>query len=66
MRLFFRYVDDIIKTVNGGPKKLLQAANGIHPHLQFTVEPTNSAGYLDFLDLEINIDKDMRMSCGWY
>ena len=55
-----------MRTVEVDAEKVLQAANRIHPHLQFTNETPNSSGYLAFLDLEVNVDKDRRVSCGWY
>ena len=51
MKLFLRYVDDIVRTVRGEPTCLLDAANSLHPNLQFTLEKTNSEGNLPFLDL---------------
>ena len=55
LKLFLRYVDDIVKTVRGEPSCLLDDANSLHPNLQFTLEETNSEGNLPFLDLNINV-----------
>ena len=49
VKLFLRYVDDIVRTVS----YVLDAANSLHPNLQFTLEETNSEGNLPFLDLNI-------------
>ena len=63
---FPTYMDDIVTTVKGVPEKVLQSANRINPHLQITIEAPNSPGDLAFLDFEININRERRMSCGWY
>ena len=55
MKLFFRYVDDIVRTVKGVPCCGLDAASTVHPNLHFTLEITNSKGNLPFLDLNINV-----------
>ena len=65
-KLLLRYVDDIVRTVKGDPEKVLRAANLLHPNLQFTIETPNTNGKLEFLDLEISIDKSRKISCGWY
>ena len=65
-KLFFRYVDDIVRTEKGDPEKVLRAANLLHPNLQFTIETPNTNGTLSFLDLQISIDKSRKISCGWY
>ena len=49
VKLFLRYVDDIVRTVS----YVLDAANSLHPNLQFTLEETNSEGNLSFPDLNI-------------
>ena len=66
MKLFLRYVDDIVRTVRGEPSCLLDAANSVHPNLQFTLEETNSEGSLPFLDLNINVSQGRRVTCSWY
>ena len=48
------------------PSCLLDAANSLHPNLQFTLEKTNSEGNLPFLDLNINGSQGRRVSCSWY
>ena len=38
LKLFKRYVDDIIRTVRGDPNEFLKFANSSHNNLQFTLE----------------------------
>ena len=66
VKLFLRYVDDIVRTVRGEPVCLLDAANSLHPNLQFTLEKTNSEGILPFLDLSINVSQGRLVTCSWY
>ena len=66
MKLLFRYVDDIVRTVKGEPGCLLDAANSLHPNLQFTLEKINSEGNLPFLDLNKNVSQGRRVTCSRY
>ena len=66
VKLFLRYVDDIVRTVRGEPSCLLDAANSLHPNLQFTLEKTYSEGNLPFLVLNINVSQGRRVTCSWY
>ena len=66
MKLFLRYVDDIVRTGRGKLSCLLHAANILHPNLQFTLEKTNSKGSLMFLDLNIIVSQGRRVICSWY
>ena len=66
LKLILRYVDDIVRTVRVEPSCLLDAANSLHPILQFTLEKTNSEGNLPFLDLNINVSQGRRVTCSWY
>ena len=66
LKLFKRYVDDIVCTVKGSPLDYLEYANSLHKNLQFTLEPPNGRGDLAFLDLNINLNKDRKTSCHWY
>ena len=50
VKVFVRYVDDILRMVKGDPGVVLEAANKLHPSLQFTIEELDSNGYLPFLD----------------
>ena len=52
MKLFLRYVDDIVRTVRREPSCLLDAANSLHPNLQFILEETNWEGNLPFPGFE--------------
>ena len=63
---FLRYVDDIVRTVNGEPEKVLRAANLLNPNLKFTIETPKTNGKLAFLDLQFSIDKKRKNNCGWY
>ena len=40
-KLFLRYIDDIVRTVEGDLEKVLRAANLLHPNLNFTIETPN-------------------------
>ena len=53
---FLRYMDDIVRTVNGDLGLVIEAANNLHPNLQFTIEELDSNGNLAFLDLNVNVD----------
>ena len=63
VKLFLRYVDDIVRTVRGEPSCLLDAANSLHPNLQFILEKTNSEGKLPFLDMNIHVSQVRRVNC---
>ena len=63
---FLRYVDDIVRTVRVEPSCFLDAANYLHPNLQFTLEETNSVVNFPFLDLNINVSQDRVVTCNWY
>ena len=66
LNLFKRYVDDIVCTVKGIPLDYVEYANSLHQNLQFTLETPNGSGDLAFLDLNINLNKDRKISCHWY
>ena len=53
---FLRYLDDIVRTVKGDPWVVLEAANKLHPNLQFTIEEIDSNGNLSFLHLNVKVD----------
>ena len=59
-------MDDIVRTVRGEPSCVLNAANSLHPNLQFTLEEVISEGNLRFLDLNINVLQDKGLTCNWY
>ena len=54
-KVFLRHVDDIVRTVRGDTKELLDAVNNLHPNLQFTLETTDDKNSLQFLDMSINV-----------
>ena len=60
--VFQRYVDDIVRTVKGDPGLVLEAANKLHPNLQFTIEELDSNGNLAFLDLNVNVDSRKKVT----
>ena len=66
VKLFLRYEDNLVRTVGDEPSCVLDAANSLHPNLQFTLEETNSKGSLPFLDLNINVSHDRGVTCNWY
>ena len=51
VKVFLRYVNDIVRTVKDNPVVVLEAANKLHPNLQFTIEEFDSNGNLAFFDL---------------
>ena len=66
VKVFLRYVDDRVRMVKGDPGVVIEAANKLHPNLQFTIEEFNSNGNLAFLDLNVNVDSAKKVTCGWY
>ena len=66
MKLFKRYVDDIICTVRGDPDKYLKFATSLHNNLQFTLEKVNMEGHLAFLDINVNVSSKSNITCHWY
>ena len=66
LKLFKRYVDDIVCTVKRNPLDYLEYANSLHKNLQFTLQTPNGSGDLAFLDLNINLNEDRKISCHWY
>ena len=65
-KVFLRYVDDIVRTVRGDTKELLDAVNNLHPSLQFTLETTDVKNSLLFLDLSITVQPEGNIFCTWY
>ena len=49
VKVLLIYVDDIVRTVKGDTRVFLEAANKLHPNLQFTIEELGSNGNLAFL-----------------
>ena len=50
----------------GNPLDYLEHARSLHKNLQFTLETPNGSGDLAFLDLNINLNEDRKISCHWY
>ena len=61
-KVFLRYVDDIVRTVRGDTKELLDAVNNLHPNL----ETTDDKNSLPFLDMSINVQPEGNIFCTWY
>ena len=51
-------------TFKGNPGVVLEAANKLHPNLQFTIEELDSNGNLAFLNLNVNVDSGNKVTCG--
>ena len=66
MKLFKRYVDDIICTVLGDPDEFLKFANSLHNNLQFTLEKVYMEEDLAFLYVNVNVSSKSNISCHWY
>ena len=59
-------MDDIIRTVEVDPGVVLEAANILHPNLQFTIEELDRNGNLAFLDLNVIVDSGKKkVACGF-
>ena len=65
-KFFLRYVNDIVRTVRVDTKELLDAANKLHPNLQFTLEKTDDKNSLPFLDMSFNVQPEGNIFCTWY
>ena len=66
VKVFLRYVDDLVRRVKGNPGIVLEAANKLHPNLQFTIEELDSDGNLSFSELNVNVDSGKKVTCGLY
>ena len=66
LKSFNRYVDDLVCTVKGNHLGYLEYANSLHVMLKFTLETPRGSGVLAFLDLNINVNEDRKISCQWY
>ena len=62
VEVFQRYKDDIVRTVKSDPGVVLEAANKLHPNLQFTIEQLDSNGNLPFLDLNVNVNSGKKVT----
>ena len=65
LKLFKRYVDDTACTVRWKPLDYLEYAKSLHRNLKFTLETPNGSGDLAILDLNINLNKNWKISCHW-
>ena len=65
-KVFLRHFDDIVRTVRGDTKELLDAVNNLHPNLQFTLETTDDKNNLPFLEMSINVQPEENIFCSWY
>ena len=57
-KVFLRNVDDILRTIRGDTKELLDAVNNLHPNIQFTLETTDDKNGLTFLEMSINVQPE--------
>ena len=66
MKLFKRYVEDIICNVRGDPDEILKFANSLQNNLQFILEKVNMEGDVAFLDINVNVSSKSKITCHWY
>ena len=59
-------MDDIDRTVKDDPGVVLEAANKLHPKLQFIIEELDSNGYLAFMDLNVKVESGKKLTRGWH
>ena len=57
-------MDDIVRTVKDDPGVVLEAANKLHPNLQFSIEELDCNGNLAFLVLNVNVDSGKKPQVG--
>ena len=63
-KIFYRYVDDTLRTVKvTDVKRLLDKANALHRNLEFTIKEGKKAPFLDML---IQRRRDNTLRSGWY
>ena len=62
---FLRYVKNIVRTVRGDTKELLDEGNNLHPNLQLTLETTDDKNSLPFLDISNNVKPEGNIFCTW-
>ena len=66
VKIFLKNVDDIVITVKSDPGVVPEAANNLHPNLQFTIEELDSNNNWALLDLNNNVDSGKKGTCEWY
>ena len=59
-------MDDIDRTVKDDPEVVLEAANKLHPKLQFIIEELDSNGNLAFMDLLSRWTQEKRSHAGGF
>ena len=63
---FLRYVHDIVRTVRGNTKELLDAVNNFHPSLQLALETTGDKKSSPFVDVSVNVQPEGTIFCTGY
>ena len=58
LKLFKKYVDDIVCTVKTNPLDYIESANSLHKNLQFILDTPKGSEDPAFLDLNIKTNKD--------
>ena len=66
VKLILAYVERNVRTIKGEASCLFDAANSLHPVLQFIIEKNNSEGKLSFLHLNINVSQGRGVTCNWH
>ena len=66
LKVFVRYADERVCTVNGNPLEYIEYANSLHKNIEFTLETTNADGELSLPDLNINVNYERPISCNWH
>ena len=66
VKVFLRYVDDIVRIVKGDPGVVPETANNLNPNLQFTIEELDRNCNLIFSVLNVNVDSGTKVTCEWY
>ena len=64
--IFLRYIDDILRTVEGDYRKVLRAARLIHCILQFTLETPSISQKLEFLNFQNDSNTNGVIDCEGY
>ena len=59
-------MDDRSRAVKGAPGIVLEAAEKLHPNLQFTMKELDRNDNLAILDLNNNVDSRKNVTCEWY
>ena len=62
----FRANSNIVRTVRGDTKELLDAVNDLYPNLQFTLLNKDEKNSLPLLDMSIKVQPEGNFFCTWY